>query len=232
MLNRFFKKRYSKLSPELILLFKQELSFSPKDELLYLDAFTHKSIAAKKSSNNERLEFLGDAVLSSIVGEFLFTKYPEKSEGFLSQMRAKIVSRENLNYYGECLNLEPHISYQRKNVVYKSLLGNVVEALFGAIYLDLGYNKTKAIFINELLLKKSDLSSLEKQNTDYKSRLIVYCQKAKKELTFKLLEETKKGKNKCFIMGGYINGELKGSAEGLSKREAEQQTAKKIIATL
>ena len=117
-------------------------------------------------------------------------------------------------------------------MVYKSLLGNVVEALFGAIYLDLGYNKTKAIFINELLLKKSNLSSLEKQNTDYKSRLIVYCQKAKKELTFKLLEETKKGKNKCFIMGGYINGELKGSAEGLSKREAEQQTAKKIIATL
>ena len=156
MLNRFFKKRYSKLSPELILLFNQELSFSPKDELLYLDAFTHKSIAAKKSSNNERLEFLGDAVLSSIVGEFLFTKYPQKSEGFLSQMRAKIVSRENLNYYGECLNLEPHISYQRKNVVYKSLLGNVVEALFGAIYLDLGYNKTKAIFINELLLKKSE----------------------------------------------------------------------------
>ena len=82
------------------------------------------------------------------------------------------------------------------------------------------------------MLKKSDLSSLEKQNTDYKSRLIVYCQKTKKELTFKLLEETTKGKNKCFIMGGYINGELKGSAEGLSKREAEQQTAKKIIATL
>ena len=133
MLNRFFKKRYSKLSPELILLFKQELSFSPKDELLYLDAFTHKSIAAKKSSNNERLEFLGDAVLSSIVGEFLFTKYPEKSEGFLSQMRAKIVSREQLNSLGKKIGLEEHLLFQKSTNKYKSLIGNAFEALFGAI---------------------------------------------------------------------------------------------------
>ena len=232
MLNRFFKRRSSNLSPELILLLKRELSVTPKNELLYADAFTHKSINSGKNSNNERLEFLGDAVLSSIVGEFLFSNYPEKDEGFLSQMRAKIVSRENLNYYGECLKLEPHISYQRKNAVYKSLLGNVVEALFGAIYLDYGYNKTKRIFIEELMLKKSDLSALAHLNTDYKSQLIVYCQKNKKKLVFKLLEEKDIGKQKLFIMGAFIDDVLKDSAEGSSKRAAEQLTAKKIISIL
>ncbi len=231
MLNRFFKKRYSSIPADLILLFNKELSLNPKDESLYIAAFTHKSIN-KKGINNERLEFLGDAVLSSIVGEYLFNKYPDKKEGFLSQMRAKIVSRENLNYYGECLNLEPHINYKRGNVVYKSLLGNVVEALFGAIYLDLGYNKTKAIFINELLLKKSDLVSLEKENADYKSRLIIHCQKAKISLAFKVVEEKIEKGKKSFTIGAYIDGELKNTATGSSKRDAERMVSKKIILEL
>lgn len=231
MLNRFFKKRYSKISSELILLFNKELALYPKDESLYISAFTHKSIN-KKGINNERLEFLGDAVLSSIVGEYLFNRYPNKKEGFLSQMRAKIVSRENLNFYGESLNLEPHINYKRGNVVYKSLLGNVIEALFGAIYLDLGYNKTKAIFINELLLKKSDLANLEKENADYKSRLIIHCQKTKLSLAFKVMEEKEISGKKSFTIGAYIEDELKNTAIGASKREAERLVSKKIILDL
>ena len=228
MLNRFFKKRYSTLSPELIALFYNELSFSPKDESLYLAAFTHKSVS-KKQKNNDRLEFLGDTVLSTIVGEYLYNNYPNKPEGFLSQMRAKIVSRENLNYYGTCLNIEPHINYKRGNVVYKSLLGNVVESLFGAIYLDLGYEKTKAIFITHLMLKNSDLALLEKQNTDYKSRLIIYCQKQKLKLQFKLIEEALSGDKKLFTMGVFIDDQLKDKASGLSKRAAERQVAKQVI---
>ena len=118
MLKRFLKKKHSpELSSELLQFLKQTLEVDPMHEALYAQAFRHKSKSKKQENgiknSNERLEYLGDAVLGMITGEYLYQKYPNKTEGFLTQMRSRIVSRENLNHYGNCLNLEPLISYQR-----------------------------------------------------------------------------------------------------------------------
>ena len=140
-------------------------------------------------------------------------------------MRSKIVSRKSLNSLGEKIGLEPFVKYLKGNFPYKSLLGNVFEAFFGAIYLDRGYKKAKEVFIKYILERYIDLENLEAINIDYKSQLLIYCQKNKLELEFKTLkEETVKG-SITFTMGAFINGELKGQSTDLSKRSAEQAAA-------
>lgn len=237
MLNRFFKKKsLSVLPQELSTFLIIKLGVNPKDEALYLQAFRHKSKSKQQpnglQNSNERLEYLGDAVIGMIVGEFLYQKYPEKSEGDLSQLRSRIVSRENLNYYGECLQLEPFIIYLRGKAVYKSLLGNILESLIGAIYLDQGYHKAKNVFIDRIILKNSDLQELEQNDDDHKSQLIIYCQKNKIKLDFVFIHEINNNNKKQFEMAVVMNGIQKASAIGLSKREAEKQAAKKIMKTL
>ena len=208
---------------------RQSFGFKPKNLNLYAQAFSHKSVAKKNAAglklSNERLEFLGDSVISTIVSEYLFEKFPNEDEGYLTQMRSKIVSRKSLNLLGEKIGLEPFVKYLKGNFPYKSLLGNVFEALFGAIYLDKGYKKAKEVFIKKILEKYIDLENLEANNIDHKSQLLIYCQKNKLELEFKTIkEQTIKG-SISFTMGAYINGELKGESTDLSKRSAEQAAA-------
>jgi len=237
MLNRFFKKKGAiTLSPQLSEFLKNNLGINPKDKSLYVQAFRHSSKSVRQANgiqnSNERLEYLGDAVIGLIVGEFLYQNYPEKPEGELSMLRSRIVSRENLNYYGQCLDLEPLIKYQRGKAVYKSLLGNIVESLIGAIYLDLGYQKAKYIFIEKIILQYSDLKDLEMKNDDHKSQLIIYCQKNKIELDFIYLNKKNDSTERLFEMGVVMDGTRKATATGPSKREAEQQAAKKIMLSL
>ena len=237
MLNRFFKKKGpSLLSPQLSTFLKSKLEIKPKDKSLYLQAFRHKSQSIRQSNglqnSNERLEYLGDAVIGMIVGEFLYQKYPEKSEGELSKLRSRIVSRENLNYYGQCLDLEPFINYQRGKAIYKSLLGNILESLLGAIYLDQGYLKAKSVFIEKIILLNTNLNDLEKKNDDHKSQLIIYCQKNKINLAFIFIKEKNNNNERLFEMGVVMNGTQKAAGIGQSKREAEQQAAKKALKSL
>ena len=237
MLKRFLKKKkHSTLSPDLLSFLKKKLGLIPQDELLYSQALRHRSKSVRQpngvQNSNERLEYLGDAVIGMIVGEFLYQKYPEKSEGDLSQLRSRIVSRENLNYYGECLQLEPFINYQRGKTVYLSLLGNSIESLIAAIYLDQGYNIAKNIFIEKIILINTDLSSLEQKNDDHKSQLIIYCQKNKISLDFILINELQNSEETKFEMGIKMNGIQRAAATGRSKREAEQQAAKKVMKSL
>ena len=208
---------------------RQSFGFKPKNLNLYAQAFSHKSVAKKNAAglklSNERLEFLGDSVISTIVSEYLFEKFPNEDEGYLTQMRSKIVSRKSLNSLGEKIGLEPFVKYLKGNFPYKSLLGNVFEALFGAIYLDRGYKKAKEVFIKYILERYIDLANLEANNIDYKSQLLIYCQKNKLALEFKTIkEETVKGSIN-FTMGAFINAELKGQSTDLSKRSAEQAAA-------
>ncbi len=233
MLNRFFKrKRSSSLPPEIYSFLTEKLGVSPVNDSFYILAFRHRSKPIRENGllkSNERLEYLGDAVISMIVGEFLYKKYPTKSEGFLTQLRSRIVSRENLNHYGECLKLEPFIVYQRGKAVYKSRLGNTVEALFAAIYLDLGYSTAKQVFIDKLILENTNLDELELKNEDYKSQLIIHCQKNKIDLKFTPIKVTKDERETVFEIGVYLNGKLITSACENSKRAAEQLAAEKAI---
>ena len=236
MLDRFFRKKNDSILDPQLSTFLRSLGIKPKDKAIYLQAFRHRSQSVKLANgiqnSNERLEYLGDAVIGLIVGEYLFQKYPNKSEGELSKLRAKIVSRENLNHYGKCLNLEPLINYQRGKSIYKSLLGNILESLIGAIYLDLGYQKTQQLFINRILHEFTDLKDLEKKKNDPKSELIIYCQKNKIELAFIFISESKNNTEKMFEMGIVMNGMRKAIGIGSSKREAEQKAAEKIMQNL
>jgi len=224
----FNRKSYVKHS-QLQLFIRQSFGFKPKNIELYAQAFSHKSVAKKNATglklSNERLEFLGDSVISTIVSEYLFEKFPNEDEGYLTQMRSRIVSRKSLNSLGAQIGLEPFVNYLKGNFPYKSLLGNVFEALFGAIYLDKGYKKAKEVFIKKILEQYIDLENLEANNIDHKSQLLIYCQKNKLELEFKTInEQTIKG-SISFTMGAYINGDLKGESTDLSKRSAEQAAA-------
>lgn len=202
----------------------------------YVLAFRHKSVTQKRSNlnqeSNERLEFLGDSVISTIVSEYLYEKYPYKSEGFLTQMRSKIVNRTNLNYLGQKLDLEPLISYKKGPKEHKSLLGNVFEALFGAIYLDKGYKKTKKIFIESIIHKYLDLEEIENTTVDFKSQLLMYCQKNKLNLSYKILQEETVQSSIQFTIGVFIDDELKSQATASSKRKAEQKASEIALSSI
>lgn len=224
-----FNRKSQSKNPQLQLFIRQNFGFKPKNIELYAQAFTHKSVAKKNTTglklSNERLEYLGDSVIATIASEYLYEKFPNEDEGFLTQMRSKIVSRKSLNSLGEQIGLEPFVKYLKGNFPYKSLLGNVFEALFGAIYLDKGYKKAKDVFVKCIIEQYIDLENLESNNIDHKSQLLIYCQKNKLELEFKTIKEENVKGSISFTMGAYINGELLGMSTDLSKRGAEQAAA-------
>jgi len=231
-----FNRRSQVKNSELQLFIRQNFGFKTKKLDLYAQAFSHKSVAKKNVAglklSNERLEFLGDSVISTIVSEYLFEKFPNEDEGYLTQMRAKIVSRKSLNSLGEQIGLEPFVKYLKGNFPYKSLLGNVFEALFGAIYLDKGYKKAKDVFIKTIIDKYIDLENLEANNIDYKSQLLIHCKKNKLSLEFKIINEENTNGAIHFTMGAYIDGELKSQSIALSKRGAEQSAAEIVYQTI
>lgn len=230
----FFHKKTNPEHRELLDYLKSEFSIKTKNASLYAQAFQHKSVALKNEKgfklSNERLEFLGDAVISSVVAEYIYNLYPNKSEGFLTQLRARIVSRDSLNRLGKEINLEIHIKYKTgKNSNHNSLIGNVFESLIGAIYLDKGYKVTKEILTNTIFKKHLDLKKVEQTNTDYKSQLLINCQKKQKTLAFKELNKSKIEGEFYFTMGVYINDKIVDQATAKSKRKAEQKGSKSVL---
>lgn len=207
------------------------LGYYPRKWDLYELAFIHRSasifLADGTSVNNERLEFLGDAVLDSVIAEYLFHEFPNKDEGFLSKMRSKIVKRKNLNQLALKIGMKEYIVSQSINANGgKHIYGNAFEALVGAIYIDVGYKKTKKFLINRILKKHINLSELELRETDYKSRIIEWAQKARAEISFESQEEyTSKEHTPIFISKVLVANELMGLGKGFSKKEAEQNAA-------
>ncbi len=230
----FFHKKVDPKYLELTQFLSSEFSISTRKIELYVQAFEHKSVAITNIKgvklSNERLEFLGDAVISSVVAEYIYLSYPQESEGFLTQMRARIVSRESLNRLGKRVNLTPYIHFKggngNKNT---SIVGNAFESLIGAIYLDKGYDKTKDILVNKIFKKHIDLKVVESTNTDYKSQLLIQCQKKHQRLTFKELNKSKIEGEYFFTMGLYIDEVIKTKATAKSKRKAEQKASKELL---
>ncbi len=188
--------------------FKQSIKnifgFFPGNVFLYKLAFRHKSATLKYKRgpkiNNERLEFLGDAILSLIVADYLFKRFPYKNEGFLTDMRSKIVSRSSLNKLSEKLGLKNYMHIGTVEQVYsRSAGGNAFEAFVGAVYLDKGYKFTKNIIIRNILRIHFDLDKLQKEEISYKSKLIEWAQKSKHDLEFFLEEKKQKGRTRYKI---------------------------------
>lgn len=209
---------------------KNITGLSPKNLQLYNQAFVHSSSNLKKASeqyNNERLEFLGDAILGAIIGEYLFKKFPNKDEGFLTQLRSRIVNRKNLQQLALKFGLNNFLktSLSKKDKLKSSAYGDAFEALIGALYLDLGYDKTKKFVINKVVKLHVDIDELLNSDTDFKSQLQIYCQKNRLELLYDWVERNDPQQGKYFFVNVVINGEKYEGFEHYSKRVAEQKAA-------
>lgn len=215
------------------------LGFVPGNLSLYRMAFRHKSVAQniKKGvkNSNERLEFLGDAVLGSVVAEVLFKLYPYEDEGFLTELRSKIVSRVNLNALGKKLGFDKLIEYDNRMLNSSrqgSLLGDAFEALIGAVYLDKGYDFTKNFLINHIIKPHIDIHTLEQTETNFKSKLIEWCQRHGRDIIFELVTNQDGESTKLFTVQANIDGEVMGSGKEFSKKNAEKLAAEKACEAL
>lgn len=199
-----------------------------KNVPVYIIAFTHTSFlksSENESESNERLEFLGDAILDSIVAEYLFKKFPFKNEGILTELRSRIVKRDTLNDIAFQLGLSELMNMGNGSKTNKSILGNALEALVGAVYLDYGYEKTKTFIEKKIILPFIDIDELTSTTDNYKSLLLEWGDKEGKEIIFTIVKEEKHKSFTDFYAEVIINEKKKGKGKGNSKKRAEQAAA-------
>jgi len=212
------------------------LKFSPKQLEFYQKAFTHRSLKKVDKNgepyNYERLEFVGDAMLGSVIASYLFIKVPNQSEGYLTQMRSKIVSREHLNELGKDLNL---ISFVKSNIpknnIGDNIHGNIFEALIGAIYLDRGYDYCNKFIYDKVIVPYVDIPKLEGKITSYKGLIIEWCQKNKKKYFIDTYEDTGNEPVKHFSVKIKIDDIQIAKGRATSKKKAEEQASKRVYFT-
>ncbi len=234
----FFKKINKSVSDkdeDFLIYLKKTIGYKPKNIHYYRKAFTHssfKQVVDGKSYNYERLEFLGDSVIDTIVSAFLYNIAPLENEGYLTKMRSKIVSRQNLNRIGKDLDLLKFIhSAVSQEKFGDNIYGNIYEALVGAVFLDKGYNICKKFVDKSLITPYVDIERLEGKITSYKSVLIEWCQKNKKEIYYKVYEEPTKEKIKHFTVKLFINKKQISKGRAPSKKKAEEIASKRAYYT-
>jgi ribonuclease-3 len=213
---------------------KRILGFLPRNYKYYQLAFIHKSASQSVYNNirvnNERLEFLGDAILDSLIAEHLFHKFPGKDEGFLTQMRSKIVNRDHLNLIAIKLGIGNMVISKTANENHRSIFGDALEALVGALYLDKGYDVTKKVVVERIIQNHINLNKLTETERDCKSRIIEWAQKKRKPINFTSFEEIEDNSgNPTFIAHLIIGDEICGRGSGNSKKEAEQNAARQAL---
>lgn len=209
--------------------------FVPSNLGLYKLAFFHKSTSSQKGyaiQNNERLEYLGDAVLGTIVAEYLFKKYPNSNEGFLTKMRSKIVKRKSLNQIGDKMGLDVLLAEYNNTRLSRSMLGNAVEALVGAIYVEKGYDPTKSYVVNQILRRYLDIHELETTDDNFKSQLLEWSQKNGHTVAYKVLARYKFEKRDRFKVAVLVDGEKVGTADDFNKKSAEQIASERALSQL
>lgn len=212
---------------------------TPDNLRLYRLALTHTSFVRQQPSGgkletNERLEFLGDAVLGAVVAELLFTKFPYEDEGFLTEIRSRIVNRESLNHIAIKigLNLLVKVDVSQHVVRHKSVHGNALEALVGAIYLDKGYNKTRHFILDKLVKPHVDLHNLVNTTSNFKSKLIEWAQSQNLDVRFEIIKRKQQGNTTEFTSEVYIDNKAIAVGSGLSKKKADQAAAEKGLEAL
>lgn len=232
-------KNYSKDEKRLIASIKMIVGSKPFNLKPYQIATQHTSVAksVKKGfkESNERLEYLGDSVLGMVVADYLFQKYPFKDEGFLTEIRSRIVSRDSLNQLARTIGVPQIVKYDGKRKTpnsHKSLYGNTLEALVGAIYIDKGFAASRQFIVKKLLLPHFDIEQLIKTTKNYKSKLIEWTQKNSKVSVFDHIETIDKGHFKEFIIQVRIDDEPIAKGHGLSKKKAEQDAAREACLIL
>ncbi|MCK9291990.1 MAG: ribonuclease III [Bacteroidales bacterium] len=211
---------------------KNIFGFVPGNIFLYQLACRHRS-AANETINgyrlsNERLEYLGDAILNAVIADYLFKKFPYKNEGFLTEMRSRIVSRNSLNRLSQKLGLDQwiHLHGEHKNT-FRSANGDAFEAFIGAIYIDKGYQFTRNIVIRRIIDVHIDIDTLQKSEFNFKSKLLEWGQKEKRSIEFIVAAEIGEGYKKQYLIEVHVDGENISEAKDFSIKGAEQLAAEK-----
>jgi ribonuclease-3 len=203
------------------------LGFTPGKAVLYRTALTHRSVKDGADQNNERLEYLGDAILSAIIADFLFKKYPYKEEGFLTEMRSKMVNRNQLNDIAIKMGLKKISNFNKFDGSLKmsQIFGNTLEAIVGAIYLDKGFDKTRQWVMERIIQLYLFLDDLENLEINHKNKLYGWANKNGKNLEFETLDERLEGGRRLFTVGAVVDGELITQGKAYNKKDASQIAA-------
>ncbi len=213
---------------------KNILGFVPGNIDLYKIALSHRSIKETSEENNERLEFLGDAVLSSIIAHHLFKKYPYKDEGFLTEMRSKMVNRQKLNEIALKMGLKKISLYNKNDHALKisQIFGNTLEALIGAVFLDKGYNKTQKWVENYIILPHLFINELENIEINIKNKLYGWASKNGKSVEFATLNESLEKGRRLFTIAATVDGQIIAQAKGFNKKDASHIAAQLAVEKL
>jgi len=201
---------------------------------LYTTALSHRSVKEGADENNERLEYLGDAILSAIVADYLFKKYPYKGEGFLTEMRSKMVNRQQLNDLAIKIGLKKIALYNKVDGSLKGsqIFGNTLEALVGAVYLDKGYRKTQKWVTKQMIIPHLYVDDLELIDINLKNKLIGWASKKGKVLDFQTIEEKLENNRRVFSIAAVLDGERIAVGKGYNKKDASQIAAQQAIEKL
>ena len=235
-MRRFTSRILHYFSPDkqLLLQLDHMLGFTPRHMGYYKMAFMHRSRIEELEQNNERLEFLGDAMLGAVVAEYLFKKYPYQPEGYLTEMRSRIVRRETLNNVALRMGLHKLVQYNQndRGLSRSHIFGNALEALIGAVYLDQGFARTRRFVLEQVIRPYVDIDMMESTDTNYKNKLLSWAQKNSRTVSFDTLDEKMDGSRKLFTIGIVLDGELVSSGTGFNKKEAGQVAAQKALEVL
>lgn len=228
MFSAFFKRASTPEERRIRAWCRKTFGINPKDLPLYRQALRHSSSVPDDRPDlpdNERLEFLGDAVLDTIVGQFVYRAYPDQGEGFLTRMRSKLVSRHQLSILAKRVEVERVMESNIGRNQDTSVPGNTMEALFGALLLDKGFDRTNAIVL-KLITTHFDLKTVEQEDRDSKSRILEWGQKLHRKVEFVINEDKEhKGRGGKFTAQVHVDGKLLGTGTGHSKKKAEQEAA-------
>ncbi len=213
---------------------KYLLGYHTGNSLLFQTALNHRSVKDNPTENNERLEFLGDAIIGSVVAEYLFKKYPYKGEGFLTEMRSKMVNRAQLNNIAVQMGLRKMTRFNKMDGGLRSsqIFGNTLEALVGAIYLDKKYDFTKKWIVERMIQPYLFMDDLEQIDINIKNKIIGWALKQGKQIDFVLAGEQLEGRRRLFTINVVLDGEIVASQKGFTKKDASQLAAQKAIETL
>ena len=228
---QFFKERAGASFKKQL---KNVLGFSPDNISLYKTALTHRSVRESADENNERLEYLGDAVLSALVADYLFMRYPYKEEGFLTEMRSKMVNRQQLNEIALRMGLKKITLYNKSDGSLKisQIFGNTLEALVGAIYLDRGYKKTAKWVTDRIILPHMFIDDLELLEINHKNKLYGWANKNGKVLEFETVEERVENGRRLFTIAAVVDGKNIAEGKAFNKKDASQIAAQMAVVML
>lgn len=210
------------------------LGYKPGNVSLYKTALTHRSVREGADENNERLEYLGDAVLSALIADYLFKRYPYKEEGFLTEMRSKMVNRQKLNEIALKMGLKKITFYNKFDNALKisQIFGNTLEALIGAVYLDKGYKKTQQWVEEYIIYPHMFTDDLEEIEINIKNKLYGWANKNGHVLAFPTLDEKMENGRRLFTIAASVDGEVVAQGKGYNKKDASQIAAQLAVEKL